>query len=216
MEKISGYARVLARARIDQEVNKPFFGKPFLKYGQCYGLWGYFFQSGGILGAKHAANLDAFGHAFLGLHGPSGAVKTAFTEIATKLVTDSVSDSMKFADYVGADVVKRVGYAGDALTYFTEHGMDKLTPATAENMAWEFSSDGAALGAIHPDMIRRMFDQAHAAIPKEKWERMRSAGLNIPPEQDVMSYEETEQGENEGFMAYCQQCCPDLYSVLRK
>ena len=93
---------------------------------------------------------------------------------------------------------------------------DKLTPATAENMAWEFSSDGAALGAIHPDMIRRMFDQAHAAIPKEKWERMRSAGLNIPPEQDVMSYEETEQGENEGFMAYCQQCCPDLYSVLRK
>jgi hypothetical protein len=123
---------------------------------------------------------------------------------------------MNFADYVGADIVKRVRYAGDALTYFTEHGMDKLTPANAENLAWEFSSDGAVLGAIQPDMVRRMFDRTHAPFPKEKWERMRPAGLNIPPEQDVMSYEETEEGENKEFMAYCQQCCPDLYSVLRQ
>lgn len=214
MEKIAGYARVLAHAMVGQEATKPFFGQPYLKYGQCYGLCVYFFELSSILGAKYANNLDAFGIAFLGLYGPSGGVKTSFTEM--ELVTVSVSDSMKFADYVGADIVKRVGYAGDALTYFTEHGMDKRPPAFAEKLAWEFSILGAALGAIHPDMVRRMFDRSYAAVPKEKWERMRSAGLNIPPSQDVMNYAETEKEGNKGFMAYCQQSCPDLYSVLRQ
>lgn len=216
MENISGYARVLARTRVGQQVNKPFLGKPYLKYGQCYGVWSYFFQLGGILGAKHSVNLDAFGHAFLGARGPSGAVKKFFTEVATRLVTDSVDDSMTFADYVSAEFLGRVDHAGDAQKFFFEHGMEKLPPKTAEELAWQYSEQGAALGAIYPQIIRKMFDQTHAAVPKEDWERAHSAGLNIPPEQDLMGYDETEEGENEVFMDYCRQCCPDLYFILSK
>jgi hypothetical protein len=216
MENISGYARVLARTRVKQEVNKPFLGKPYLKYGQCYWIWSYFFQLGGILGAKHSANLDAFGNAFLGARGPSGAVKKFFTEVAKRLVTDSVSDLMTFADYVGAEFIGRVGYVGDAHRFFFEHGMEKLPPNTAEELAWQYSEQGAALGTIYPHIIRKMFDQTHAAVPKEDWERARAAGLNIPQEQDLMSYEETEEEENEVFMDYCRECCPDLYSILSK
>lgn len=214
MDKIAGYARVLAHARIGQEVTKPFFGKPYLKYGQCYTLWVYFFELSCILGAKHAANLDAFSKAFLGMYGPSGCARTAFTEM--ELVTVSVSDSMKFADYVGADIVKRVGYFGDALSFFIEREKDKQTPEIAKKLAWEFSIMGAALGALHPGTARRMFDRTYETIPEEDWLRMRSAGLNIPPSQDVMSYEEVENAGNKGFMAYCQQSSPDLYLVLRQ
>jgi hypothetical protein len=103
MEQISGYARVLARTRVEHEVNKPFLGKPYLKYGQCYALWSYFFQLGGILGAKHSRNLDAFGLAFLGTRGKPGAVKLFFTDVANRLMTEFQIDSMTFADYVGSD-----------------------------------------------------------------------------------------------------------------
>jgi hypothetical protein len=216
MKNISGYARFWARIRVEQQVNKPFLGKPYLKYGQCYGIWGYFFQLGGILGAKHSANLDAFGHAFLGAQGPSGAGKKFFTKVAKHLVTDSVSDSMTFTDYVGAEFIGRVGYAGDAHSFFFEHGMEKVPPNTAEELAWQYSEQGAALGAIYPHIIKKMFDQTHAVVPKEDWERVRAAGINIPPEQDLMSYEETEEGENGVFMDYCRECCPDLYSILSK
>lgn len=216
MENISGYARVLVRMRVEQQVNKPFIGKPYLKYGQCWGLWGYFFQLSGILGAKHSDNLDAFGHAFLGAQGPSGAVKKFFTEVAKSLVADSVSDSMTFSDFVGAEFIGRVGYAGDAHSYFSEHGMEKVRPNTAEELVWQYSEQGAALGTIYPNIIKKMFDQTHAAVPKENWERAHAAGLNIPPEQDMMSYEETEEGENEAFMNYCRECCPNLYSILSK
>jgi hypothetical protein len=216
METISGYARVMARVRVQQAVSKPFFGKPYLKYGQCYAIWSYFFQLGAILGGRHSGNLDAFGPAFLGAKGPPGAVMMFFTEVATRLVADSVRDSMNFQDYVGSEFIKRVQYAGDPQTYFAEHGLDKMSPSTAEELAWQYSESGAALGAIYPQIVRQMFIQTHAPVPKDKWQQMRAAGLNLPAEQDAMSYEETEEGEHEAFMVYCRECCPDLYAVLSK
>jgi hypothetical protein len=214
MEQISGYARVLARTRVEQQQNKPFLGKPYLKYGQCYALWSYFFQLGGILGAKHSANLDAFGTAFLGVRGEPGAVKNFFTEVAKRIMTDYEIDSMTFADYVGAEFIGRVGHSGDAKRFFLEHGMEKLPPQTAMELAWQYSQQGAALGAIHPQIMRKMFERTHVAVPKEEWELARAAGLDISPEQELMSYEETEEAENEVFMAYCQECCPSFYSIL--
>ncbi len=216
MENVLGYDRVLARLRIKQEVNKPILGKSYLKYGQCWGIWGYFFQLSGILGTKHSANLDDFGYAFLGVSGPSGAVKKVFTGVVKHLETHSLTTSTTFADCVGAEFIGRVGYIGDANKFFLEHGMEKFTPDNAEELSWQYSEQGAALGAIYPHIIRRMFDQTHAAWPKENWERARAAGLNVPPEQDLMSYEETVKGENEAFMDYCRQCCPDLYPILSK
>ena len=212
MENIAGYIRVRARAMIENEMHKPFFGKPHIKYGQCYGLWGYLFQTSGILGAKYASNLDAFGYAFLGAQGSSGAVKNFFTEKAEKLLTESVNDSMSFSDYIGTEVVRMTGHKGNAATYFLEHGMDKMQPATAEKMAWEFSSDGAALGAIFPEMIRKMYARTHSVKPY--WDEAYAAGVNIPQRQDLMTYKETEDEETRSFMEYCKHCCPDVYSIL--
>jgi hypothetical protein len=214
---MAGYARVMAKIRVQQAVNKPFFGKPYLKLGQCYAIWGYFLQLGGILGGRHSGNLDAFGPAFLEAKGPPGAVRTFFINVATHLMdSNSVRDSMGFLEYVGSEFTKRVHYGGDAHTYFAEHGLDKMSPGTAEELAWQYSETGAALGAIHHQMVRQMFIQTHAAVPKDKWHQMRAAGLNLSPEQDAMSYEETEKGEHDAFMLYCRECCPDLYAVLNK
>lgn len=215
MEKISGYARILARARVQQEANKPFFGKPYLKYGQCHGLWSYFFQLGAILAGRHASHLDAFGPAFLGAHGPPGAVEHFFTEVGKRLMGD-IAGTMRFQDYVTLEFTRRVKYAGDARMYFVQHGMETLPASTAEELAWQYSESGAALGAIYPQVVRQMFTQTHAPVPKEKWQEMRAAGLNLPGEQALMSFEETELGENQAFMLYCRECCPELYMVLNK
>jgi len=59
MEKLAGYAKLLASVRVQKEAGRPFFGKSYLKYGQRYALWSYFLQLGGILGGRHSANLDA-------------------------------------------------------------------------------------------------------------------------------------------------------------
>ena len=59
-----------------------------------------------------------------------------------------------------------------------------------------------------------MFEASNARVPEEEWKRARAAGLDIPAEQEVMSYEEREEAESGVFMAYCEKCCPELYDVL--
>ena len=68
---------------IQAQLNKPFFGRPYLKLGQCFGLWGYMLELGGILGAKHAAKTDAFVSAFLGMSGAPGLAKGVLVEQAS-------------------------------------------------------------------------------------------------------------------------------------
>jgi len=214
MENLRGYARVLGQMRIAQQLNKSLFRKPYLKYGQCCYLWSYFLQLGGILGAKHAANLDAFGDAFLGMTGPPAAMKKWFADTAKPIAENLSEDSMKFWEFVGRKYTERIGYAGDAQSYLLKHGTTKVPASTAAVEAWGYSVQGAALGVLYPHVIRRMFEQTHRPISKASWNRAVAAGLAVPAEQNVMSYEEAEEAENKAFIHYCRECRQDLYPVL--
>lgn len=214
MEQISGYAKILASARAKQEATKPLIGKPTLKYGQCYAMAGYFMQLGAVLAVKYRDKLDAFGHAFLGATGEPGAMQR-FVDLASPDIRALVSAGMTFSDYVTAEQIKRLQFKGDPDRFFFEMGMQKLDLETSLSMIWQFAEQGAILGAADPIAARAVFDQTHAPRDQADWDRDRAAGLDIPEKQDVMSWEEVQEGENEGFMAYCQQCAPSLYAALR-
>lgn len=214
MEQLAGYARVLARAMADQNQQKPLLGKPYLKLGQCLFLGTHCFQLGGILAAKYSDKLDAFGPAFLGAQGEPGAVQRFFAEVARGIVDHYLSDSTTFLDYVVADLMRRLDYSGETVSFFQSFGMQEIKPATAVDFAWQCAESGAALGAIHPDEMRKMFDRSHSSIPKESWERARAAGLDIPPEQEILSYDDAEDDHDQLFMEYCGECCPDFRAIL--
>jgi hypothetical protein len=213
-ENIRGYARVMARVKVQQQMNKPLFGMPYMKFGEGCATWGYFFQLGAILGTRHASNLDAFGQAFLGTRGPIGAVASFLEEVAEPIVASLAPGRMTFMDYVGTVVTASAGYEGDWHSFLLAHGREKLAPEAVESRAWRFSTDGAALGVSNPQFARTAFDQTYAAVPDEDWKRARASGLDIAPEQVWMSYEAAEKGEDEAFLEYCNECCPDLYSIL--
>src|SRR4026208_1156912 len=50
-----GYWRAVAQDLISDQLIKRFLGRSYLRLGQCFGPWGYLFELGGILGAKHGA-----------------------------------------------------------------------------------------------------------------------------------------------------------------
>jgi hypothetical protein len=214
MEKPSGYARVMARIRVNQELNAPIGGKAYLKFGQCVALGSYFFQLGGILGATHQMNLDAFGDAFLGGAAAPGAVGRLFTELANDIVTRSADGPITFYDYVSGEFSRGVGSIGDPARFFIEHGLDKMTPETAVDIVRRYAVEGAALGTIYPDVLRKMYERSHSAVPKEQWDFARRAGLDILAEESLINYDELREADNEVFMAYCHKCCPDLYTIL--
>jgi len=207
---IAGYARILIRKRIEEAQTKRIFGKPYLKLGQCYLLWSYFFQLGGILGAKHSSNLDAFVHALFGVR---ESAESVVTETAARLVPHSVNKTMNFSDYILNRLMQSTG-TSDLPSFVLKAGMSKLSSETVTAAAWLDTMDGAAIGAMHPDLVREMFARSNAPRSKENWDRARAAGIDLPPEQDLMTYDEVEEAENEMFMQYCRECCPDLYAIL--
>jgi hypothetical protein len=217
MEQIpNGFWRAVAEDFIQGQATKPLFGRRYLKFGQCFGLWGYLIELGGILGRKHGSKPDAFVPAFLGMSGEAGAAKRFIVEAADNLLRTPSLMSMTFWDYVGGDVADRMGYKGvEWHSFVTERGAEKCPPDFALKHGWGFASRGAAFGAIHPDVFRAMYERTHAPVPKEEWRTAYVAGLDIGPEQPQTSYAEAEASENKNFMEYCQQCRPDLYAVLK-
>jgi hypothetical protein len=215
----AGYAEVMIGSMIHPQLNKRFLRRPYLKYGQCPALWGYLFELGGILVAKHITQLGAFASAFLGGERESAAVEADCANLASVLVSRGrVNGSMRFFEYVQVEFLEKVpGYKGAALEFFLKHGTDKLWPESVAKMAWHFARQGVAVGAIYPELIRAMFERTYAARSKQEWELAYAAGLNIPPEQPRSSYEEAEEVEeveNKGFMDYCREFRPDVYSSL--
>ena len=150
----------MAEGFIQGQLNKPLFGRPYLKFGQCFGLWGYMIELGGILGAKHASKPDAFVPAFLGMSGAAGVAKRVLVEQANSIVQRHSLGSMNFWDYVGADVADRMGYKGDGWhSFVTERGAEKCPPKFALTNGWGYASAGAALGTTHPDILRAMLTE---------------------------------------------------------
>jgi hypothetical protein len=215
MEQISGYSVIVAKATVKQITTKPFFGKAYVKFGQSYALWCYFFQIGGILGAKHSHRLDAFGPAFMGARGESGAVETFCSSYAAQLIRQFPLDAMSFDDFVISHFMSRINCTDDPKTYAIQHGNENFEPELCEKLAREYSMQGAALGAMYPDIIRNMYARTHKEENDKNWQYARRAGLNIPGRQDTMSYKETEEMENQEFMEYCRTCSPTLYSTLK-
>ena len=207
---IAGYARILIRSRVQDAQSTRFFGKPYLKLGQCYLLWSYFFQLGCILGSRHSRHIDAFVHAMFGVR---ESASTVISDTAARLVPESVDGTLKFSDYPLRKLMESTG-TNDLPSFMTKAGMSKLDSESAIAGAWLDALDGAAIGAIHPDLVREMFVLSHAPRSKENWDRARNAGLDLPEEQDLMTYEELEEAENVSFMHYCKECCPDLYAIL--
>ncbi len=234
-----GFLGVIVRDILHEWVQRAFFGRRYVKFGQgLAGMWPYVFEIGGILGAKHAATLDAFVSAFLGMPDQAGEAQRICAEIANKLVERHSLDSMTARDCVQADVMERMGYKldrvltrhdwpakipesikcsgkGHELHFLVTYGPRKISPEKAAESAWTYASIGAALGAVYPNVFRAMYERTHVTVPQEEWQRRHAAGLDIGPEQPRQrTYRQAEEEENKAFMEYCREARPDLYTIL--
>jgi len=207
---IAGYARILIRSRVEEAQTKRIFGKPYVKLGQCYLMWSYFFQLGCILGAKHSCHIDTFVHAMFGVR---ESAETVLTDTAARLVPNSVNSTMKFSDYILRRLMESTG-TEDLPSFMTKVGMNKLDSESVIAGAWMDALDGAAIGVVHPDLVRDMFALSHAPRTKESWDHA-FQGVRYDYTTSIMTYEELEKAEDESFMHYCKECCLDFYAILK-
>ncbi len=154
----------------------------------------------------------AFLHAFVGMSGEAGAAERFVVAVANKILDQRSLHSMNQWDYVAAHLGDRCSYyKRDNWHYLLmERGADKIPPHVAAKNAWFYAEDGAALGAVAPDVVRAMFERTHVPVPQEKWQQMLDSGLDVGPEPLApRSYEDDQEKENKIFMEYCPEFSPD-------
>ena len=181
---------------IEEQLKKSWFGKPYIECGQSLRLCAHLFELGGVLGAKHSEQLDAFALAFLG---EIESAKSHCENVARWLRGRRVTESMTFADYVQAAYVRDCHYTGDAATILAKHSKDRMERDIVNGMAKLSTEHGFAVGVEYPHLIRAMFQQT--ATKQKLWVSW--------------SYEEAEEAKNKDFMRYCEQYRPGVYALLR-
>src|SRR5439155_13921180 len=131
---------------IQGQIKKPFFGRAYLVFGECFSLWAYMMQMAGILAAKHAAKPDALFSALMGMSGAPGVAKGVLVAQAEKMLARHSLGSMTFSDYVAAEIGERTGRtSSDWHSLVMEMGANKNQPRIALTNSWAYASAGAAL-----------------------------------------------------------------------
>jgi len=244
-----GFWRPVAEGFIQRQIKKPFLGRAYLVFGECFSLWAYMMEMAGILAARHAARPDELYSALMGMSGAPGLVTGVLVQRVGEILARHSLGSMTFYDYVAADIAERTGLKVDDITaqadrmlaqqlaphslgpvtrsgskvdfwtsLLTVMGAQKTAPRDALTQSWEYASEGAALGATHPDIVRGMFERQHKPTSEKDWRTAYVSGLDIGPEPPPPSYTDyaaTEASENKNFMEFCQQFHPDLYAALK-
>jgi hypothetical protein len=193
------YARRLVLARIDEDLVRPPFVKPFLKLGELVGMAAYFMQLGALLASLHREHLEAFGEAFLG--------SSSLAVLAETLVEiDAVlTESMSFTDFVCAEQSRQRGFDGSTEGFLAAFKSKKVFADEAEDRSMRFAWYGAALGAMRPDTAVRVFANTHAPATH------RGSELT---DRDRVAFDLVAKSESEIFRAYCRQTMPDLFEAL--
>jgi len=190
------YARRLVLARIEEDLIRPPFVKPFLKLGELVGMAAYFMQLGALLASLHREHVEAFKAAFLGSSSPA-VLAEALVEIDAVL-----TDSMSFTDFVCAEQSRQRGFDGGADQFLIAHKATKIMAGEAEELAMQFARYGAVLGALRPDTAVQMFANTHAPATH------RGSELT---ERDQVAFDMVAKSESEIFRAYCRQTTPGLF-----
>jgi|GEM_PF-1712587 len=205
-----GFWRYIASDFIELNRTKPFFGKPYLKLGQCIELWSQLFEIGGILGSKHPNKVGALVSCFLGMSGASGIAEKVLGDISEKLQPTSSLVSMKIYDYIMKATAKKMNYS-EGGNFLIENGNLKIIEEANLTMGWNFASSGLSLGVYYPEVFRKMFDCTYATVNKEEWSFANKSGLAIPSEQPTHEYLEQELLWNEAFLEFSAKNNQGIY-----
>lgn len=192
MPEPEGYARILARARADQDQIQPIFAKPYVKYPMALSMATYFLQLGVVLGAKHRHHTDPFARCFLGLQ---DNIDSVFEE-GIQQIGSTLKEGMAFSDFVQAHQIKSMTYLGEPSNLLSDLKNQKVLLPTAEVMSNHYAQQGAILGVMSPGQARKLYDSTHGDHPPR------------------LAFDVVTEGENQIFLAYAHQSFPNLFPFL--
>lgn len=208
------FAQAYAHTFVQEHLEKPFFGKPYMKRGVYWGGCAFAFQQLGLLGRLYSDNQGPFVYAMSADKGDEENVLDFLESGVTDRVLPYINETNTFSDLVWIwDKEKLKSRDGD-LVFFEKHGLDKLTPTDAMKPMYLWSMYGAYLGLQYPREFMTLHDVSFKAVDKEEWDRAYEFGVVSTPKQEGISVEEQTNEVRGSFYDFCSEYYPELMSLL--
>ena len=208
------FAMTMAKIFIQQQTQKPFFGKPYIMAGAYWGACGFLFQQCGLIGRLYSDEEDttSFMRVFAAQTGKESTALEYLDSRVTEEILPLVDEASSFQDLVAFRERARVNSSDNLANFFLKHGQEKLPQSQSAMLAAEWASYGGCVGLNYPDVIEDLFEASYR--PNPRWEEAYKLGVVSTPKQTVLSIEDAEKEASGMFKEYCEQFYPELLPTL--
>jgi hypothetical protein len=207
---------MLAKTYVSKAVKRRLLGKSETTLFMMFNVGAFLFQTGAILANYFRNSQNEFFTAYAAVSGQAEDAIPYILDVSGKKVVPYLETATSIADLlVVAERATRItDAAGGADTFLMRRGGEKISWAAAYQFAMEWSLNGAGIGVLEPAAFRRLYDATHSTVDPNAWKSAHDAGLDIPPVQDVIPFDEQERNDVAYFREYCAEFYPKLVPAL--
>jgi hypothetical protein len=216
----------LGNIPVSQVVERPLFGKTFIRLPSFCQVLSFLYETGAILGRAKRDRLMILGK-MLALPGKEGQFTKYLGELAKKRLDTFRSEVGKEPDtffefILFRELEKAIG-VGMTDAFKADIGAnkkimkafdEKCPVERVQSLVWVYGNEGIGFGSSFPQFTERMYRNAYEGIDTNLWSEARAHGLAIPEKPEIVSLEEREATVFQLVAAYASEYYPELLDPL--
>ncbi len=203
------FAASVAHAYIQGKVQKPFFGKPYVLAGVFWETCTIIFHNCSLLGRLFEDNPVPFIYVLTAQKGKESDVLNYLKSVVDEDILDLAYEANSFSELLFLSEQKRLNSTEGIANLFLKYGTVKMNPNDASNLASFWGVQGASLGLNYPYIVEELFEGSYK--PNPKWKEARELGLDIAPEQPIVSIEEATKDATQLLKEFTEQYYPEFF-----
>ena len=175
---------VVAAPAVLQVIEKPLFGKPYVRIGRLFFAIGAFlYQQGGALGYGLTGHDTLLGK-LLGAdpHLAAEYIETLRKHAASHLAEVEEQEKTFLQLYIAREL-RSIDI--DIAAYPPSKELEKKAPSEMASVVMSISfNEGVGLGHHFPEKFREYWENTYRSIPDSRWQEMRAYGVTLPEKQE--------------------------------
>ena len=178
---------------MDAALEKPLFGRQFVRYSKMLTLSGYMYESGAILGRALHTNIDSL-ETVLGAPENPGELIRVLQQGAKDTLEQYQEKPTSFGLLVAETYLREYGLSltSPDVKRMKQLLETKVEPRVADGNVQDSMAGGIGFGSLYPELTEEIYKATYQQHDAAAWSQARMHGLEVPERNDAISLEEQE------------------------
>ena len=199
----------MAHTWIQGKVQKPFLGKPYVTAGAFWEVCTVLFQNCSLVARLFEDNPEPFIYVMTAQKGKESDILNFLKSVIEEDILEFTDEATSFSELLFLFERKRLNSTENTASLFLKYGTVKMNPDEASNLAAFWGLYGASLGLNYSYIVEELFEGSYKSNPR--WKEAFESGLNIAPEQPIVSIEEATKDASQLLREFSEQYYPEFF-----